>query len=366
MTKNTRREFAMQLGGVAAGLTLGETVGARAASAAVGSYDLSIDITGMCGLVHDRARTRTEVIFVDTSALGPRIPKHTPVLIANLRDVMNPPQDSKPSSVVAVPSASGSGVEQLGLWDLTDQQVSIRRPGGIEATGGLRLNKPERVDEAPIGLPRDVNDPEEWRDLRYVAQMESICGQGRVAAAVSSYDNSSDQSAAQKEIPRIVAGRLRLGEGVLESAIPSQEAYRGVMFKFPRTQSRPAFSQPLTDTVSWKLAVDSAVYGNYLTIDLVPLRGSSAQPRTIMISRQGRPCRLSISNFPSLNPPHASDHDTMSMKDMGALHFGAYYALLLNEPTDKPLPEISQPMDGRKGSGFGRPFFCSPAMFSRQ
>src|SRR2546425_2740382 len=272
MTTSTRRDFALQLGGVAAGIAVSGSVKPAAAAAAVASSELSIDITGICGLVHDRARAGMEAVFVDTSALGSWIPKHTPMLVANLRDVMNPTEESKPTRVIAVPSPSGSGIEQMGLWDLTDQQLSIRRPGGAEAVGGLRLNRPEGADAVSVGLPRDVNDPQEWRDLRFVVQMQNVCGESGVAATLLSQDTDTSQGVGQTEVPPIVAARLRLAEGVLESAIPSQEAYRGVVFKFPATRSRPAFSQPVTDTVCWRLSTESAL-GNYVSIDIVPLRG---------------------------------------------------------------------------------------------
>jgi hypothetical protein len=358
MRKSTRREFAAQLGTVAAGIALSETVGSRVAAAAVTSSDLSIDITGLCGLVHDRAHARAEVIFVDAGMLGSGMPKHTPILMANLRDVMNPPEDSKPTSVIAVPSASGSGVEQMGLWDLTDQQLSIRRPGGAEAAGGLRLNRPEGADALPVGLPRDVNDPQEWRDLRYVVQMENICGQGRIADAIAS----------DTEVPPVVAGRLRLAEGVLEGAIPSQEDYRGVVFKFTGAHGRPAFSQPLTDTVCWKLSTASATLGNYVTIDIVPLRGTTArEARTLLISQRGRPCRLSISNLPAQNGSDTKTHHVMSNEEMSSRHFGAYYTLLREQPTLKPLPTLSPGAEYRKGGASGiRPIICYLAMFSRQ
>jgi hypothetical protein len=355
MRKSTRREFATQLGTVAAGIALSETASSRVAAAAGGSSELSIDISGMCGLVHDRARARTDVIFLDTSVLGLRMPKHTAFLVANLRDVMNLTKDTRPTTVLATPSPSGSGVEQMGLWDLTDQQVSIRRPGGAEAAGGLRLNRPEGPEAVPVGLPRDVNDPQEWRDLRYVAQMERICGTGRIADAIAN----------QAEVPPVVAGRLRLAEGVLEGAIPSQEDYRGVVFKFAGGHGRPAVSQPLTDTVSWKLSTESVALGNYVTIDIVPLRGGTVrEARTLLIAQRGRPCRLSISNLPAENPSDANTHHAMSDQEMSALHFGAYYKLLLNEPVDKPLPELWHQRMGHKGAGLGRPSFCPPAMFS--
>src|SRR5438046_10766168 len=99
MKKSTRREFATQLGTVAAGIALSETVGSRVAAAAVTSPDLSIDITGLCGLVHDRAHARTEVIFVDASMLGSGMPKPTPIPMANLPDVTHPPEDPNPTPV---------------------------------------------------------------------------------------------------------------------------------------------------------------------------------------------------------------------------------------------------------------------------
>jgi hypothetical protein len=355
MKKSTRREFATQLGTVAAGIALSETVSPRTAAAAVASYDLSIDITGMCGLVHDRAQNRMDVIFVDASVLGLGIPKHTATLVANLRDVMNGPEDSKPTTVIAVPSVSGSGVEHLGLWDLTDQQVSIRRPGGAEAANGLRLNKPDGTDEVVLGVPRDVNDPQEWRDLRYVAQMDKICGAGRIADAIAN----------QADVPPVVAGRLRLAEGVLEAAIPSEEAYRGQVFKFAGSRGRPAVSQPLTDTVCWKLSTESAALGNYVTIDIVPLRGGTGrEARTLLISQRGRPCRLSISNGPVRRASDEKNHHAISDEQMGALHFGAYYKLLMNEPMDKPLPEVWR--DHRRGAGLSGSGLCPPAMFTRQ
>jgi hypothetical protein len=211
------------------------------------------------------------------------------------------------------------------------------------------------VDAVPVSLPRDVNDPEQWRDLRYVVQMENICGQGRIADAITSHAG----------VPPIVAGRLRLAEGALEGAIPSQEDYRGVVFKFAGGHGRPAFSQPLTDTVSWKLPTASAGLGNYVTIDIVPLRGGTTrEARTLLISHRGRACRLSISNLPARNASDISAH-AMSDEETPSLHFAAYYKLLLNEPPDKPLPELSRETGAPKGAGAVRPVPCHLAMFSR-
>jgi hypothetical protein len=343
-------------------MALGETIGARRATAAIENSSLSIDMTGLCGLVHDAAQNRVEVILIDPTRSGLPIPKHTPVLIANLRDVMNPPSDSKPTTVVAVPASSGGGVEQYGLWDLTDCQVSISRPGGAEAAGGLRAYRSEDATSGSVKVPQDVNDPQQWRDLRYVLHMGRVCGESRVEPALLS--NGEDRIA-PLNVPPIVAARVRLAEGILEGEIPSLEDYRGVMFKFAATQSRPAFSQPVTDTVCWTLPTVSAL-GNYVAIDVVPLReGRAREARTLLVSQRGRPCRLSISNLPAENPSHSDTHAALGAEQMVALHFGAYYNLLLNRPTDRPLPSPDL-MSARTGTGFIRPAHCSPAMFTRQ
>jgi hypothetical protein len=344
-------------------MALGETIGARKATAAIDNSNLSIDMTGLCGLVHDAAQNRVEVILIDPTRSGSPIPKHTPVLIANLRDVMNPPSDSKPTTVVAVPASSSGGVEQFGLWDLTDCQVSISRPGGAEAAGGLRAYRSDDATSGSAKVPQDVNDPEQWRDLRYVLQMDQVCGQSRVQPALLS---NGEARIAPGNVPLIVAARVRLAEGILESAIPSLEDYRSVMFKFAATQRRPAFSQPVTDTVCWTLPTVSA-QGNYVAIDVVPLReGRAREGRTLLVSQRGRPCRLSISNLPAENLAGTGAHHGLSDDEVGALHFGVYYTLLRNNPAVKPLPEVWRPKSDAKGAGMIRSQFCPPAWFTLQ
>jgi hypothetical protein len=161
-------------------------------------------------------------------------------------------------------------------------------------------------------------------------------------------------------MPRSVAARIHLDAGLLEGAIPSQETYRDDVFEFRGNGSRPSLRQALTDTIQWTLQTEAVA----IVIDITPVGGGPA--KRLLLAPSATPHRLFISNLPAENPSHADVHQAMSDEEMGALHFGAYYKLLLNEPVDKPLPQQWRPRHGQKGAGFLRPAFCPPAMFSER
>jgi len=164
-------------------------------------------------------------------------------------------------------------------------------------------------------------------------------------------------------VPEVVAGRLRLSGGVLEGAIPSREEHRRVVYQFAKGESRPAISQPLTDTIRWGVALEAGD-GNYLTLDLVPLRGDSSRgTRTLMLSQLGRPCRVAISNLP-VHDPQAHDQHAMNDEAFAALHFGAYYELLKVKPAVRPLPLLWMTRP-RPATGVMGPLLCPPALFGR-
>jgi hypothetical protein len=355
MRKTTRREFAFQCGGAAAAVSLGQVLSAKEARAeGTSQLQMSIDIMGLNAVVDDRRTKRAEVLFMSPLTLG--MPKHTPFLIANLSDVSNA-EDSKPTIATVVPAAGG-GVQQLGLWDLTDMQVVARVPGGDEMAGGVRVSAGR---DAPLRVPANPDDPEAWRDFRYVADLQRICGDGEIARGLSSFDSPLGGGSAP--VPAVVAGRMRLLGGVLEGAIPSWDEHRRVEYRFASGQGRPAVSQPLTDTIRWSVAHDAVAGGNYLALDLVPLRGDRRpETRALMLAQRGRICRLAISNLPTENPD-AQAHHEMSSDEMVALHFGAYYELLRVKPNERPLPRIAIGPDDRKATGaMGRPL-CPPAWF---
>jgi hypothetical protein len=150
-----------------------------------------------------------------------------------------------------------------------------------------------------------------------------------------------------------------LDAGLLAGGIPSQASYRDDVFEFRSGGSRRGARQPLTDTIHWTLETDSAA----VVIDITPLAGGPA--KRLLLAPSAAPHRVFVSNLPAESASDASDHHAMSDEEMGALHFGAYYKLLLNEPADKPLPQLWRQRMGRKGAGLVRPSFCPPAVFSQ-
>jgi hypothetical protein len=320
------------------------------------SVALSIAFTGLCALIADGNGAPGQILLLDTRGVGKvggvTLPVHAPTLVMSLNDLANPDSSAPTRIVAGAPNQSGR-VDQVGLWDLTGSEVRIRAQGG--ASTGLRLFQPAKDDTSWPEAPRNVHDPASWRDLRFVANMKALVGDGRIDPVFTGKDNSAPNT-----LPRSVAARIHLDDGLLEGAIPSQETYRDDVFEFRGGTSQSTLRQALTDTVQWTLQSQAAA----VVIEITPVSGGPA--KRILLGPSAKPHRVFVSSLPAENPSHANDHHAMSDEQMGALHFGAYYSLLLNEPTDKPLPELQQPGRDRKGSGLARPLFCPPAMFSRQ
>jgi hypothetical protein len=320
------------------------------------SIGLSIAFTGLCAFVGGGDGKPGEILLLDAKGVGQvgglTLPEHAPTLVVSLNDLANP-DSSRPTRVVAgMPSRSGR-VQQLGLWDLTGTEVRIRAQGGQGS--GLQLYRPSAAETSWPAPPRDAQDPAAWRDLRFIPSMSALVGDGRIDPALTTSDDRE-----KRTLPPSVAARIRLDAGLLQGAIPSQETYRDDQFEFKSGGSDPVLRQALTDTIQWTLQTEAAA----VVIDITPVGGGPA--RHLLLAPSATPHRLFVSNLPAENPAHASAHQAMSDEAMAALHFGAYYALLLNAPADKPLPELWQPRNERKGAGFVRPSFCPPAVFSRQ
>jgi hypothetical protein len=318
------------------------------------SVSLSVVFTGLCALVSGGDGTPGEILLLDATNVGQvhgvALPEHAPILVLSLNELANP-DSSAPTRVIPGRMGTGARVEQLGVWDLSGSEIRIRAQGGEE--NGLRLFRPAKGETSWPEPPRDVNDPSAWRDLRFVPHMEAVVGDGRIDPALLSGGDAL--------LPRSVAARIHLDAGLLEGAIPTEPKHRDDVFEFRSEGSEHSLRQALTDTVQWTLDTDAAA----VAIDIIPVGGG--RPRRLLLSPSAEPHRLQVSNLPvedTQDPPHADAHGAMTM-DMTAFHFGAYYELLLNEPTDKPLPTPWYPRNGQKGSGGVRPASCGPAVFSR-
>jgi hypothetical protein len=318
------------------------------------SIALSIAFTGLCALIGDGDGKPGEILLLDTRGVGEvrgvSLPDHAPTLVVSLNDLANP-ETSRPTRVVAGRPSSTGRVDQLGLWDLAGFEVRIRAQGGDGP--GLQFFRPSQNETSWPEAPRNVQDPSAWRDLRFVPSMKALVGDGRIDPTLL---GASD---VVTSLPRSVAARIHLDAGLLEGAIPSQETYRDDLFEFKSGGSRSTLRQALTDTVQWTLRTEAAA----VVIELIPVAGG--ETKRLLLAPSATPHRLFVSNLPAENSAHASSHATHG-EDMSGLHFGAYYALLMEQPTSMPLPMLSRAEESRKGTSGVRPVHCYPAMFSRQ
>jgi hypothetical protein len=319
------------------------------------SVSLSIVFTGLCALIGDGDGKPGEILLLNAGGVGEArgvtLPAHAPTLVVSLNDLANP-ESSGPTRVIAATPTRSSRVDQLGIWDLTGAEVRIRAQGS--ARPGLQYFRPSKDETSWPDAPRDTRDPTSWRDLRFVANMKALVGDGRIDPSLI-----GEEDPAQTRLPRSVAARVHLDAGLLEGAMPSQETYRDDVFEFRSRGSERTVRQALTDAIQWSLQTDAAA----VVIDITPVGGGQA--KRLLLAPSATPHRLYVSNLPAENESHADAHHEMSDEEMSAVHFGAFYDLLWKAPAERPLPELWRPLRDRKAAGL-RPVFCPPAMFSRQ
>jgi hypothetical protein len=250
---------------------------------------------------------------------------------------------------MAWPDGSAGPATQVGLWDLAGSEVRIRVQGGDGA--GLDLFRPLDGTSSWPEPPRDINDPASWRDLRYVADMSSLAGDGRV-------DPRLIEPGDTHALPKAVAARIHLEEGRLEAGLPSQPRSGASVFEFRDGTNAPRLRQALTDTIRWSLDRDAAA----VAIEIIPVSGGRV--KRLVLKPSATPHSVFVSNLPAENgPTHA--HHAFTDEEMGALHFGAYYALLGKTPAERPLPRPWLAARSRRSTGrMGGPF-CPPARFGR-
>jgi hypothetical protein len=318
------------------------------------STALSIAFTGLCAIIGNGNGKPAEILLLDAKGVGVvggvALPEHAPTLVVRLRDLANP-ASSGASRVVTSATGQTSGGDQVGLWDLTGTEVRIRAQGGDPT--GVKYFRPSKDGPSWLVAPLDLNDAASWRDLRFVPDMKALVGDGRIDPALTAADGQI-----ASELPRPVAARIYLDSGLLQGAMPSHDTHRSDQFEFKSKGTMRVPRQPLTDTVEWTLQSDAEA----VVIEITPVAGGPV--KRLLLAPGAAPHRVFISNLPTENRFQADGHHAMSDEQMAALHFGAYYTLLMNEPVDRPLPELWH--DARRGAGMVDSGMCPPAMFSRQ
>jgi hypothetical protein len=308
---------------------------------------MSIVFTGLCALVTDGERGPGQVLLVDAHGVGEVrgvvLPEHSATLAVSLDSLANP-ESSGPTRVV---TGGSSMVEQIGLWDLKGSEVRIVTQGS--SGGGLRKFHalPGRTSwPAP---PQNPHDPAGWRDLRFVADIKALAGDGRVdPALVSEQDGSA--------LPRAVATRIYLDDGVVEAGIPSESAHRDGLFAFGGADGKPKLRQALTDSLRWNLDTDAEA----VVIEIRPVGGG--ETKRLVLKPSASRHDVFVSNLPVAMAHEA--HHAMSPEEMAALHFGVYYKLLRRQPEEQPLPRLLITSDSR-GAGVMGTYLCPPATFTR-
>lgn len=177
--------------------------------------------------------------------------------------------------------------------------------------------------------------------------MASIVGDGRINPELLTNSPGS--------LPRGVAARVYLDDGLIEAGVPSREEFRDDVFEFAANSHRGPFRQALTDTLQWSLNTEA----DAVVIEIAPVAGGPVR-RLILKPRQV-PHRMLIGNLPVHGDAAHSQH-ALSDEEAAALHFGAYYELLRNAPEARPTPRLIAPHERRSTGAWMGPI-CPPARF---
>src|SRR5262245_17733011 len=146
---------------------------------------LSVVFTGLCALVGNGDGRPVEILLLDARNIGQvhgvTLPEHAPTLAVSLNDLANP-EGANPTRVIVGRADPTGRVDQLGMWDLSGYEVRIRAQG--EEATGLRFFRPSEDETSWPQPPRNIDDPASWRDIRFVADMSALVGDGRIKPAL--------------------------------------------------------------------------------------------------------------------------------------------------------------------------------------
>jgi hypothetical protein len=321
------------------------------------SVAVSVVFTGLCALVPGGERRPAQILLIDARNIGEiggaRLPAHAPTLVASMNTLANAETSAPDRTVAAWPGRGseaasfpgrGFGVpEQMGIWDLTGSEVTIKVQGGQESAAIL-YQPPDGGSSWPA-VPRVPDELDSWRDLRFIPNMRSLTGDGRIDPSLVSSDDAR------------VASRILLNQGRIEGGIPSQKVFRESLFEFGAPGREPKLRQAVTDTIRWSVVADAPV----VVIEIAPRDGGKA--RRLLLTADVTRHELFISNLPAAEQA-GDEHHSMAGDDLAALHFGAYYELLMHPPADRPVPRRWLPPVGRTGTGLAGGTLCPPGQFA--
>jgi hypothetical protein len=185
-------------------------------------YELNFEMTGLGMLVHGLdGGKQAQALWLEGG--WKRVPRHRPRLVVDLADAVKPDADGIDHEVVRL--ADG---RSLLLIDLYRTELTVDACDGCGKVELFTLDP----------FPKDPGqDPNKWRDLRFIAAMEVVTN-GRVHGRHLESRTYRGQ----------VQARFVIDKGRLEAAMPHDPSFRRKKWIFPSTKHM----QHLTDRLVWR------------------------------------------------------------------------------------------------------------------
>ena len=291
-----------------------------------GTTKLTIDFSGLCGVVLSGSPKIMDVLLVDGMQTLEPAKRHIPRLVTDPKNVAS---ESTPYTACQIDS------EDMACWDLTDHRVTLMsaQGSGVQPVTGHRNpnhKKPETEDERP--------------DVSWLATMSQIAaaGPGRINPQCLAPDPRQGK----------IAGAARFNSGEMRARFRKP--------KFAQTSWRvtsPNVSTPYEQALG-ELELYQEWPSETVTFSLEPFTGGQA--RQVVLRAQGNKLLVRILNEPE-QLMCASDADARNLK-----HFAAFYQLLAppNQAQDGPTPVCPEPECQLRCVGDqGEPIYCPPASF---
>jgi hypothetical protein len=267
-----------------------------------GAIALTVDISGLCGVVHRDALRVSDVLLVDavrTQALA-AIP-HAPRLVID-----------KTVRIESAPEHDGVGKDDRPFWNLEGFRVALVSGAttGTQRRAGLRRPGEEKLPNV---------DQVSFPDVSWLADMSRLAntGEGKIHA-----ENLQDTAK-----PNKVASRVRFSGGTFAARF--RKPYHTIPWRIGT--GTPSFEQAIGE-----LTYSQSISDERVTFKLEPFGGGSAREIVLAPAAGGdRSIAVEFQNMPAA-------HQECKDKDAQILaHFRAFYELLESPPSqeNRPVPE---------------------------